>query len=90
MSTGGEASARDVARLVRQIREQRIQAVFVENISDPRLIEQLARESGARVGGLLFSDALSDKDARASSYLAMMRHNIDTIANALAGDPVAP
>lgn len=89
VSTGGEASARDVGRLIRQIREQRIRAVFVENVSDPRLVEQLARESGARVGGVLFSDALSAKDARAATYLAMMRHNIDTIASALAEDPAA-
>lgn len=84
VSTGGEASARDLARLSRQVREQRIRAVFVENVTDPRLVEQLARESGAKVGGVLFSDALSAKDARAGTYLAMMRHNIDTIASALA------
>jgi zinc/manganese transport system substrate-binding protein len=89
VSTGGEASARDVGRLIRQIREQRIRAVFVENISDPRLVEQIARESGARVGGVLFSDALSAKDARASTYLEMMRHNIETIASALAEEPAA-
>ena len=83
LSTGSEASAKDVARLARQIREQRIRAVFVENISDPRLVEQLARESGARVGGTLFSDALSAKDRRALTYLDMMRHNIDEVARTL-------
>jgi zinc/manganese transport system substrate-binding protein len=86
MSTEGEASAKGVARLITQIRSQKIRAVFVENISDPRLVEQLARESGAKVGGVLFSDALSVKDARARTYLDMMRHNVDTVAAALVGD----
>jgi len=84
VSTDSEASAKDVAQLVRQIRAQRIRAVFVENISDPRLVEQLARESGARVGGTLFSDALSATDKRALTYLDMMRHNIEEVARALA------
>lgn len=84
VSTDSEASAKDVAQLVRQIRAQRIRAVFVENISDPRLVEQLARESGARVGGTLFSDALSATDRRALTYLDMMRHNIEEVARALA------
>jgi zinc/manganese transport system substrate-binding protein len=87
-STDSEASAKDVARLARQIRAQRIRAVFVENISDPRLVEQLARESGARVGGTLFSDALSARDRRAMTYLDMMSHNIEEVAKALA--PAVP
>jgi zinc/manganese transport system substrate-binding protein len=84
VSTDSEASAKDVAQLARQIRAQRIRAVFVENISDPRLVEQLARESGARVGGTLFSDALSAKDKRALTYIDMMSHNIEEVAKALA------
>ncbi|MCE2948637.1 MAG: metal ABC transporter solute-binding protein, Zn/Mn family [bacterium] len=84
VSTDSEASAKDVAQLARQIRSQRIRAVFVENISDPRLVEQLARESGARVGGTLFSDALSAKDKRALTYIDMMSHNIEEVAKALA------
>ena len=83
-----EASEKDVAQLAKKIRAQRIRAVFVENISDPRLVEQLARESGARVGGTLFSDALSAKDKRALTYHDMMSHNIDEVARALA--PAAP
>jgi len=85
-STEAEAGAKDIARLSRQIRSERIRAIFVENISDPRLVEQLARESGARVGGVLFSDALSAKDKRAITYLDMMRHNIDEVSKALAPD----
>lgn len=72
-----------MAALIRQIRAEGIRAVFVENISDPRLLEQIVRETGATIGGTLFSDALSGADGPASSYLTMMRHNIRTIAGAL-------
>jgi len=90
MSTESEVSARDLARLSRQIRQERIQALFLENVAEPRILEQLARESGARVGGTLYSDALSTKVAAASSYLGLLRTNIDTLADALAdAAPVA-
>lgn len=89
MSTESEVSAKDLARLSRQIRQERIQALFLENVAEPRVLEQLARESGARVGATLFSDALSAKVAAASTYLGLLRYNIDTIADALA-EPAAP
>jgi zinc/manganese transport system substrate-binding protein len=82
-STEQEASAKDVARLIRQIREQDIKALFVENISDPRLIEQIARETGLHPAGRLYSDALSPKGGPADTYIAMMRHNASAIAGAL-------
>lgn len=82
-STESEASAKDVASIIRQIRQENIRAVFVENISDPRLMEQISRETSAKVGGKLYSDALSGADEPAASYLGMMRHNVTTIANAL-------
>jgi zinc/manganese transport system substrate-binding protein len=84
VSTASEASARDIARIIQQIRREKIAAVFVENISDPRQIEQIARESGARVGGTLFSDALSPPEGPAPTFIRMMRHNIRTISEALA------
>lgn len=83
VSTEAEASAKDVAKIIRQIREQKIPAVFLENISDPRLIEQIARETGARIGGTLYSDALSPPDGPAATYLTMMRHNVGQLAVAL-------
>jgi zinc/manganese transport system substrate-binding protein len=83
LSTESEASAKDVARLIQQIRREKITAVFVESVSDPRLIQQIARESGAKVGGSLFSDALSKPDGAAPTYIHMMRHNIRTISEAL-------
>lgn len=76
MSTDSEASARAVGTLIRQIRQERIGAVFVENISNPKLLEQIGRETGARVGARLYSDALSGPAGPASTYLAMMRYNI--------------
>lgn len=83
ISTDTEASATDVARLIRQIKQQNIRAVFIENIADARLIEQIAGETGAVIGGSLYSDALSPATGPASTYLDMMRHNINLIANAL-------
>jgi len=83
MSTDAESSAAAVAALIRQIRRDRIPALFVENISDPRLLERIRRETGARLGGTLFSDALSTADGPAPTYLDMMRHNIRTLTAAL-------
>ncbi|HMN52007.1 MAG TPA: zinc ABC transporter substrate-binding protein, partial [Xanthobacteraceae bacterium] len=82
---GGEtqASAAQVARLIRQIKKEGVRAVFVENISDPRLIQQIAKETGAKLGGTLYSDALSDAGGPAATYIDMMRHNARTIAAAL-------
>lgn len=83
VSTEAEASAADVAKLIRQIREEKATALFVENISDPRLIEQIGRETGLKVSGVLFSDALSPKNGPAGSYIDMMRHNVHTILEAI-------
>lgn len=87
VSTEAEASARDVGRIIRQVKAQKISAVFLENISNPRLAEQIARESGARIGGRLYSDALSGSDGPAGTYIAMMKHNISVIEKALAAGP---
>jgi zinc/manganese transport system substrate-binding protein len=85
VSTDSEPSAKDVARIIRQIRKQKIPAVFLENVSDPRLIEQIARETGATIGGKLYSDALSEPNGPASTYIDMMRHNVRELAKALGG-----
>jgi zinc/manganese transport system substrate-binding protein len=84
-STESEASAADVARLIGQIRDARVTALFVENIADPRLIEQIGRETGVRPGGKLFSDALSDAGGPAPTYLDMMRHNAGVLQAAMLG-----
>ena len=83
LSTESEASAQDVALLVRQIRDQGIRAVFIENVTDNRLLERIADETGAVVGGTLYSDALSGPDGPASTYLDMIWHNAMTLARAL-------
>jgi zinc/manganese transport system substrate-binding protein len=87
LSTEAEASAKDVARLIQQIKREKITAVFVETVSDQRLIQQIARESGAKVGGTLFSDALSRANGPASTYIRMMRHNIRSISDILVPAP---
>jgi zinc/manganese transport system substrate-binding protein len=83
LSTESEASARDVAQLIEQIRAENISAVFVENVADPRLVQQIATETGIIVGGKLFPGALSSEDGSAATYLDMMRYNATTIATAL-------
>lgn len=90
VSTGAEATPRDIARLVRQIQAENIQALFVESISDPRLIDQIGRETGVRPAGALFSDALSPAGGPAASYLAMMRHNTDALVRAAGQAPKPP
>ena len=85
VSTETEASARDVARIISQIKTQKIPAVFLENISSARLMEQIARETGARIGGKLYSDALSGPDGPAPTYIEMMRHNVRQLGSALTG-----
>jgi zinc/manganese transport system substrate-binding protein len=83
VSTEAEASAADVGKLIRQIRAEKIPAVFMENISDQRLLERIRAESGARVGGTLYSDALSPPGGPAATYVDMMRYNARTLAAAL-------
>ncbi|MGL4490899.1 MAG: metal ABC transporter solute-binding protein, Zn/Mn family [Rhizobiaceae bacterium] len=85
VSTDAEASAADVAKLVDQIREDKASALFVENISNPRLVEQIGAETGIKVGGTLYSDALSAEGGPASTFIDMMRHNVTTIKSAIVG-----
>ena len=83
MSTESEVSAADVAALITQIRKENISAVFIESITDNRMMEQIANETGASIGGTLYSDALSDENGPASTYLKMMHHNAKTLSDAL-------
>ena len=84
VSSEAEPSAREIAALVRQIRQGKVTALFMENISDPRSIQRIAAETGARIGGKLYSDALSEAGGPAATYVDMMRHNARQIAGALA------
>jgi zinc/manganese transport system substrate-binding protein len=83
VSTDGEPSARDIADIISQIRAAKIPAVFVENISDPRLIERISAETGARVSGTLYSDSLTGEKGDAPTYIDMVRHNIKALISAL-------
>jgi zinc/manganese transport system substrate-binding protein len=83
VSTESEASAQDVAKIIRQIKDEKIPAVFLENVTDHRLLDQIARETGAKIGGTLYSDALSGPDGPAPTYLDMFRHNVGTLTAAL-------
>lgn len=83
VSTESEASAKDVARIIQQIKREKIAAVFVENVSDARLMERIAKETGAKIGDRVYSDALSEPNGPAGTYIDMMRHNIRAFSAAL-------
>jgi zinc/manganese transport system substrate-binding protein len=84
VSTESEASARDIARIITQVKASGIPAVFLENISDPRLMRRISAETGAKVGGTLYSDSLTDEKGEAPTYIDMVRHNIKALTSALA------
>jgi zinc/manganese transport system substrate-binding protein len=82
-STDREVSAADMATLIREIRKDQVRALFVENISDPRLMQRVSEETGVRIGGKLYSDALSAPGTDADTYLKMFSSNVNTILQAL-------
>jgi zinc/manganese transport system substrate-binding protein len=84
VSTESEPSARDIAAIINQIRTAKIPAVFLENISDPRLMRRISAETGARIGGTLVSDSLTSENGEAPTYIDMVRHNIKALTSALA------
>jgi len=84
VSTESEVSARDIAKIITQVKKSGIPAVFLENISDDRLMRRISAETGARVGGTLYSDALTDEKGVAPTYIDMVRHNIKALTSALA------
>jgi len=83
ISTDSEPSAKGIAALVAQIRREKIRAIFLENMTDPRLAEMLAREAGVKLGGTVYSDALSPPGGPAATYLAMLRHNTTLFVSAM-------
>jgi zinc/manganese transport system substrate-binding protein len=82
-STNSEPTARDVANLIRQVREQKTKALFIENMTNPALVAEIARDSGAVVGPRLYSDALSKAGGPAPTYEAMMRHNVAALVEGM-------
>lgn len=86
VSTEAEPSAAQVGRLIRQIREQRISAVFLENMANPATLRRIAAEAGVAIGGRLYADALSGPDGPAPDYEAMFRHNVGLLVPAMRGN----
>jgi zinc/manganese transport system substrate-binding protein len=83
VSTESEPGARDIAGIIRQIKTEAIPAVFLENISDDRLMRRISAETGAHIGGTLYSDSLTDEKGDAPTYIDMVRHNIRVLTSAL-------
>ena len=83
VSTEAEASARDIARIIDAAKAQKVKAVFLENIADPRLARRISAETNARLGGTLYSDSLTGAKGDGATYLEMMRHNVKEIVRAL-------
>jgi zinc/manganese transport system substrate-binding protein len=83
VSTESDASAHDIAAIITEIKTQKIPAVFLENITDDRMIRRISAETGARVGGMLFSDSLTGEKGDAPTYIDMVRHNIKALTSAL-------
>jgi zinc/manganese transport system substrate-binding protein len=83
VSTETEASAKDIARIIDDVRDHKAGAVFLENVSDPRLAQRIAEETGARIGGTLYSDTLSEAGGDGATYIDMMRHNVKELTKAL-------
>ena len=86
IDTEAEPSAQELAVLIEQLKTDGAAALFVENITNPALVQQIANETGLTIGGRLFSDALSERGGPATSYLAMFEHNLKTLLNALGGN----
>jgi len=84
IDTEAEPSAKELAALIAFLKEQNAGALFVENIANADLIEQISRETGIKIGGRIYSDALSVKNAPARSYLAMFAHNLELLTTTLA------
>lgn len=83
VSTDSEPSAKDIAVIITQLKLSKIPAVFLENIADPRLMRRIAAETGAKIGGTLFSDSLTAENGDAPTYIDMVRHNIKALTSAL-------
>lgn len=78
-STEAEASASDVARLINQIKQEKVSAYFIENQTDSRLVKQIAFATGAKAGGELYPEALSSARGPAATYMQAFKHNVDVL-----------
>jgi zinc/manganese transport system substrate-binding protein len=83
ISTESEASAGDLARLMDQVRREHVRALFVETITDPRMMKMISDETGAELGGALYSDALSRDGGPAPHYVDMFRNNVPKLVEGM-------
>jgi len=88
VATGSEPSAAEVVRVIDLIKKNKVSAIFTENISDQRVLERIARDSGAKVGGRLYADALTEPGTSADTYLKMFQHNVTIIVQAISGKAI--
>jgi zinc/manganese transport system substrate-binding protein len=87
-ATGSEPSAAEVVRIVDLIKKSKVSAIFTENISDPRVLERIAKDSGAKVGGRLYADALTEPGTTADTYLKMFQQNVTAIVQGISGKAI--
>ena len=78
-TNNSEPSAAEVAKLTQRVRASRIKALFLDSITDPRIMQRIANETGAAIGGTLYGDSLSPPGGEADSYLNMLRHDVATL-----------
>lgn len=88
ISTESEAQSKDLQRVVDVIRESKIPAVFIESTINPKMLQQIASDTGVKIGGELYADSIGDEDSEAPSYIKMLTHNTDVIVNALRGTSI--
>lgn len=88
ISTESEAQSKDVQRVINIIKEKKVPAVFIESTINPKMLQQIANDTGVKIGGELYADSLGDEDSEASTYLKLLTHNTDVIVNALAGTSI--
>jgi zinc/manganese transport system substrate-binding protein len=85
ISTDSEPSAKAIAALVAQIKREKVRAVFIESMASDRIARMLAAETGAILGGTVYSDALSPPDGPAPTYVDVLQHNTTLFARAMQG-----
>ena len=83
ISTESEPKIHSIIDLIKQIKKEKIHTIFIEKISDPKIIQQISRETGAKIGGELYADGLSNKDGSAPTYIDMMHYNFGLILSAM-------
>lgn len=88
ISTESEAQSKDVQRVVNAIKEKKVPAVFIESTINPKMLQQIASDTGVKIGGELYADSIGDEDSEAPTYIKMLTHNTDVIVNALTGTSI--